>query len=185
MIKFILRFALSLIILLSSGCILVFDHYYSENTNCSSAKDLECSPGTSFTAARTDYGQITQSSSSCSERNVAIEVAEKEIEEDELSSSRKYFQLSSYFTDPFHPLTHAHLFQHLKGRFPFSGHFCYLSSYGSLYIIFLVFRVWFKSTRKTFVIPQLLTIYFYSPGSYSSRLDDCWVYLCISLKKLL
>jgi hypothetical protein len=139
MIKFIVRFLLSLVILLSSGYAQL-DAYNRTKDSCySSTEDLKAQAKAIFGNLRNRDSVYKSTSSSFAEKRIRIDLEEKEIEEDEIVS-RKYMEISQYFTSFFDPYTAGYFFHYLK-RLPFCKHFSSLSSHWCLTVIFQVFRI--------------------------------------------
>ncbi|WP_134089603.1 hypothetical protein [Olivibacter sp. XZL3] len=74
----------------------------------------------------------------------SVNIAERERpadneEEDESVSSRKYVEISNYFTDFFYALKSAYLFLQIKHSAAFCAHFSY--SLSRSYLLFRVIRI--------------------------------------------
>jgi hypothetical protein len=138
--KFIISFFLSLLILLSNGFKQGYaynhqDNYYSHAKNHKALEDARL--GT-FPNRR---DCIDPSSSFPIATNFLLAIIETEVEEEELSHSRKYLEISSYYVSLFNPQAFGYFLHYLKKRLPFCRHFSYLTSDWSLFTIFQVFRI--------------------------------------------
>lgn len=140
MTKFMVRFLLSLFILLAGG--------YSQLNACHKQGE------TAFISAkRTSAGShngigtlhhainIFPGTSSANGNENKIEAEENISEEDESPSSKKYFEISHYFTSLFNANHHGYFLHYLNKRLPVDKHFSQLSSDWSLQIIFGIFRL--------------------------------------------
>lgn len=149
MVKFLIRFLLSLSILLLSGYSYLYAHSHQEGAFSSLKKNLKEADQSGVSFFRSSSAFTIQSSSSNTEKPpVKIEAAEIiEIEEEEdkdendkLIALKKHSESSNHFAAIFNDLVFGSLFQGDCIDFPFWKSFSYHSSY-RLYLIFRVFRI--------------------------------------------
>jgi len=139
--KFIVKFFLTFCIFLAGGYSQL--HAYA-NQDCvcfSPIKVTKKSEEANFCPIQNRPATfIIQSASSNKENPVyRMDMAEKEAEEYESGSSKKYLEVSNYFTTLFDAQATGNLFGDLRGL-PSCKHFSYISSY-RCYLVLQVFRI--------------------------------------------
>lgn len=143
--KALTKYLLSLCIIWLSGYDLLSAHILHESAFFSLIKVPNGSDYASFESVRHNQPSINAASTSPVEKGFKkIEAAEKEVEEDDLSYSRKHLQSSDYITSIFfYALIFGYLVHHIKIKrsFLFREFSSYFSSFRSLHIIFRVFRI--------------------------------------------
>lgn len=140
--KFIIKFFLSLCVLLAGGYGQLYAYGHQQDCICfSPIKAPKKSEEANFCAVRNSPAAfVIQSASSGKEKaTYVIDIAEKEAEEYESASSKKYLEISNYFTTRFDAQAAGNLFGDLKSL-PFCKHFSYISSY-RCYLVLQVFRI--------------------------------------------
>jgi hypothetical protein len=139
--RFIVKFFLSLCILLAGGYSQLYAYAYQDCVCFSPIKVPKKSEETNFCPIQNrPVAFVIQSAASGKEKaTYVIDIAEKEAEEYESASSKKYLEISSYFTTRFDAQAAENLFGDLKSS-PFGKHFSYISSY-RCYLVLQVFRI--------------------------------------------
>lgn len=140
MIKFLIRFLLSLCILLLSGYSHLHAHAYQELSSYALIKNLKGSEHVSFRTVQNVQTFISSLSPSVTEKSFKVEAAEIEEEENKSVSFKKYLENSNYLTAVFYVLALAYFFRYIKTSLLFCKHFSYTLSQRR-YLIFHVFRI--------------------------------------------
>ncbi len=140
MIKALLKYLLSLSILLLSGYSQLTAHPYKESTFHSPIRNLNEAEHATCGIEQYDHSFIIKSSSPDEEKkNYKIDVAENEVEEeDEIVFSRKHFQSGNYAASIFFAQTFKRFFNGKK-ILPFYKYFSRTLS--CRYLIFEAFRI--------------------------------------------
>ena len=141
--KLLIRFFLSLCIILLSGYSQLYAHTYQDGIRHSSIKALLKSEHAGIGKLQNTQALPHKFSSSVTE-NLKLSVAEIEEEDDELVSFKKLLEHSNYFTAVFYALVFGCLGLFLLKRLPAGKHALYFSSF-KLYLLFRVIRIWFKN----------------------------------------
>lgn len=139
--KLLIRFFLSLCILLLSGYSQLYAHTY-QDCICHSSKKILLSPEhASFGAVQNNQTLLLKSASSITENeNSKLVATAFECEDEESISFKKFLENSNYFTTVFHALVFGFFCLFLKKRLLSSKHSIYFSSY-KWYLLFCVFRI--------------------------------------------
>lgn len=139
--RFIVKFFLSLCVLLVGGYSQLYAYAYQDCVCFSPIKTPKKSEEANFCSIqKSSAAFIIQSAASGKEKaTYQIDIAEKEIEEYESASSKKFLEISNYFTTLFDAQSVGNLFDDLKSL-PLGKHFSYISSY-RCYLVLQVFRI--------------------------------------------
>ena len=144
MIKTLIKYLLSLCILLLSGYGHLSAHAYKESTFYAPLKNLQGSAQVSFDFVKNDQTFIIGSSSSGTEKENCIieatDIKENEEEEYELISFKKHLASSNFFTAIFCALTFGYFYCTFKKILPFWNRLSYITSY-RWYVVFQVFII--------------------------------------------
>jgi len=137
--KFIVKFFLSLCVLLAGGYSQLYA-YASQDCVCfSPIKVPKKSEEANFCPIRNSPAAfIIQAASGEGHATYRMDIAEKEAEEYESAASKKYLEISNYFTTVFDAQAAGNLFGDLK-NLPYGKHFSYISSW--CYLVLQVFRI--------------------------------------------
>ncbi len=164
MTKAILKYLLSLGILLLSVYSNLYAHTPQECICHSSKKTLTKSEHTSFGNVKNSQAHIIKATFSVTENeSCKLIAAEVEEEKHEWISFKKYLAYSNYFTSFFYALAFGYFCYLLKKRLPLGKHSLYFSTH-KWFLIFRVFRVWFKSQIfGKLKLPNLSLFYFLLP----------------------
>ena len=139
--KFIVKFFLSLCVLLAGGYSQLYA-YASQDCVCfSPIKVPKKSEEANFCPIRNRPAAFVIQSAASGKENATyrIDIAEKEAEEYESASSKKYLEISNYFTTLFDAQAAGNLFGD-RQSLPFCKHFSYISSH-RCYLVLQVFRI--------------------------------------------
>lgn len=141
MIKALIKYLLSLSILLLSVYSNLYAHSYQECICHASKKTLLRSERASLGSMHTNQTLLLKSTLSSREKETCKIIA-AEIEEDkhEWISLKKFLDGSNYFTTLFYALAFGYLGLFLKKCLPSCKHSIYFSSY-KWYLLFRVFRI--------------------------------------------
>ncbi|WP_188621048.1 hypothetical protein [Flavobacterium suaedae] len=138
--SFLIKFLVSLIILLSGGAQLNA-HTEKDMTPYSSIKSLEEAEQINLGLEYIKQDYTLKSSSPVTEKQGdKIYATDSEIEEDEVPSYKKHVKSSKYFITDSYSQTHEYFCDYTKRRLAIRKRFFYFSSY-KWYIIFRVFRI--------------------------------------------
>jgi hypothetical protein len=139
MVKAFIKYLLLVCILLASGVSHLSAHKIKESTSYAATGSEHASLG----ILQADQVFTNKSSSSDTEKNFIIEIAEIEIEEedDEWISFKKHVESSHYLTTLFYAYLPEYFYLRTKNCLAFYKRFSHRSTPESLYLIFRVFRL--------------------------------------------
>lgn len=139
--KLIVKFFLSWCVLLAGGYGQVHAFAHADCVCFSPLKTTKKSEEANFCAVQNRPADcIIQSASSGKENAIfKIDFAEKEAEEYESASSKKYTEISNYFTTRFDAQAAGNLFGNSKSL-PFGKHFSFIALH-RCYLVLQVFRI--------------------------------------------
>lgn len=138
--SFLIKFLVSLIILLSGGGSLNA-HTEKDTAPYSSIKSLEKAEQLNLGLEYIKRDYTVKSGAPVTEKQGdKIHATDNEIEEDETSSFKKHLETSKYFITDSYSQNHEYFCHYIKRRLAIRKRFFYFSSY-KWYIIFGVFRI--------------------------------------------
>lgn len=137
----IVKFFLFLCVLLAGGYSQLYAYAYQDCVCFSPIKVPKKSEEANFCSIQNRPAAFIIQSPASGKENATyrIDVAEKEAEEYESVSSKKYLEISDYFTTRLDAQAAGNLFGDLKSL-PFGKHFSYISSH-KCYLVLQVFRI--------------------------------------------
>ena len=137
--KLLIRFFLSLCVILLSGYSQLYAHTYEDGIRHTSIKVLLKSEHASFGKVQNNQALPHKFSSSVTESR-KLSVAEIEEEDDEFISFKKLLEQSNYFAAVFYALVFGCLGLFLSQRLPSGKHALYFPSC-KLFLLFRVIRI--------------------------------------------